>query len=254
MPLEALIFDVDGTLAETEEMHRRAFNDTFEALRLGWVWSPDIYRQLLQITGSRERLEYFVKVWNPPRADWALAHLTEIQTERAARYVDFVNSGAILPRPGICRLVREAHARRILLAIATTSLPANVAALLRKMLEADAPSWFQVIAAGDVVPAKKPAPDVYLYVLRKLGCAASASVAFEDSHNGVEAAAAAGITTIATPSAYLTEDDFTRATSVVSDLGEPGQPLRPIRGWRFPKGYVDLDGLADLASNPVEHQ
>jgi HAD superfamily hydrolase (TIGR01509 family) len=254
MPLEALIFDVDGTLAETEEMHRRAFNETFASVGLGWVWDKEIYRKLLQITGSRERLEHYIKVWRPARADWALAHLTEIQSERAARYVEFVKSGAVLPRPGVSRLIREAHAQNIGLAIATTSLPVNVEALLRKMLEDDAPSWFTVIAAGDVVPDKKPAPDVYFYALSKLGCGAGSAVAFEDSRNGVEAAAAAGIATISTPSAYLADDDFSRATSVLSDLGEPGQPFHYVGGWRFPKDYVDIAGLRDLVCGQAEHR
>jgi beta-phosphoglucomutase-like phosphatase (HAD superfamily) len=246
MPLEALIFDVDGTLAETEEMHRRAFNETFEALGLGWVWDKDLYRELLQITGSRERIEHYIEVENPPRAEWARAHLSEIQSKRAARYVEFVKSGAVLPRPGVRRLIVEAHEQELKLAIATTSLPINVDALLRKMLGDEGPSWFTVIAAGDVVADKKPAPDVYTYTLKKLGCEPASAIAFEDSENGVAAASAAGIVTVATPSAYLSGDDLGRAASVVSDLGEPGRPLRWIRGWRFPAGHVDLAGLREL--------
>lgn len=249
MPLEALIFDVDGTLAETEEMHRRAFNESFAALGLGWNWDKETYRKLLQITGSRERLEHYIEAWKPPRADWALAHVTDIQADRAARYVTYVNAGAVQPRPGVCRLISEAHAQNLRLGIATTSLPINVDALLRKMLGDDAPSWFQVIAAGDIVAEKKPAPDVYRYASKELGCAPGDAVAFEDSENGVAAATAAGLVTVATPSAYLFDDDFRKATSVLTDLGEPNRPFRWIGGWRFPLGYVDIAGLRDLVSS-----
>ncbi len=253
MPLEALIFDVDGTLAETEEVHRRAFNETFAAFGLGWVWDRELYRKLLQVTGGKERLEAYIASWRAPGGDRALARLAEIQADKSERYIAHVNAGAAVPRPGVCRLIREARAEAVKLAIATTSMPMNVEALLRKMLGDDAPSWFEVIAAGDDVAAKKPAPDIYLLALKKLGCAATSAVAFEDSRNGVEAATAAGLATVATPSAYLTGDDFSRATSVVSDLGEPGRPFHPVGGWRFPKDYVDLGGLRDLASRRIEN-
>lgn len=243
MPLEALIFDVDGTLAETEEVHRQSFNEAFAAFGLEWVWDKELYRELLQVTGGKERLEHYINYWKPPAGAWALAQLADIQADKSARYVGFVSSGALAARPGICRLIQEAHAQHVKLAIATTSLPANVEALLRMMLGKEAPSWFAVIAAGDVVADKKPAPDVYLHALKKLGCGAASTVAFEDSENGLRAAQAAGLAIVVTPSAYLSGDDFSLATSLSSDLGEPERPHRHIAGWRFEKGFVDLDGL-----------
>jgi HAD superfamily hydrolase (TIGR01509 family) len=254
MPLEALIFDVDGTLAETEEVHRWAFNEAFAAFGLGWTWDKDLYRKLLQFTGGKERLESYIDLWKPPGGEHARARLAEIQADKSERYIAYVNAGAVLPRPGIRRLIEEAHAQDVKLAIATTSLPMNVEALLRKMLGADAPSWFAVIAAGDDVAAKKPAPDIYRLALKRLGCPASSAVAFEDSRNGVEAATAAGVATVATPSAYLMADDLGRATSILSDLGEPTRPFRQVGGWCFPKGYVDLEGLRDLVSHATENQ
>lgn len=246
MPLEALIFDVDGTLAETEDLHRRAFNETFAAFGLDWVWDKELYRKLLQITGGKERLEHYIACWKPAGGERALAQLAEIQADKSERYIGFVTSGAVVPRPGICRLIEEAHAQGVKLGIATTSLPANVEALLRRMLGQDAPSWFSVIAAGDIVASKKPAPDVYHYALNKLGCPAASAVAFEDSENGVKAARSAGIAVVATPSAFLCGDDFSLAASLLSDLGEPDRPFRHIAGWRFGKDYVDLAGLRDL--------
>jgi beta-phosphoglucomutase-like phosphatase (HAD superfamily) len=250
MPLEALIFDVDGTLAETEELHRQSFNEAFAASGFDWTWDEDLYRKLLQITGGRERLEYFIDHWKKPQeAERARAHLGDLQADKSARYIASVKAGALVPRPGICRLIKEAHAAHVKLAIATTSLLPNVEALLRVMLGPEAPSWFTIIAAGDIVAHKKPAPDVYLYALKKLGCGARGAVAFEDSTNGLAAATAAGLATVVTPSRYLVADDFSLATSLVSDLGEPSHPHRHSAGWRFEKGFVDLEGLRDMVEN-----
>lgn len=249
MPLEALIFDVDGTLAETEELHRQSFNGAFAAFGLDWVWDKELYRKLLQITGGKERLEYYIKQWKPPDGERALAGLATIQADKSERYIASVSAGALRPRPGICRLIKEAHAQDVKLAIATTSLPANVEALLVMMLGKGAPSWFSVIAAGDVVANKKPAPDVYLYALKKLACRAENAIAFEDSENGLKAADAAGLATVVAPSVYLSADDFSLATSLVSDFGEPERPSQYIAGWRFTKGYVELDGLRNMLEN-----
>jgi beta-phosphoglucomutase-like phosphatase (HAD superfamily) len=250
MPLEALIFDVDGTLAETEELHRQSFNAAFAAFGFDWTWDEDLYRQLLQITGGRERLEYFIDHWEKPgEAERTRARLADLQADKSARYIASVKAGALVPRPGVRRLITEAHAARVKLAIATTSLLPNVEALLRVMLGPEAPSWFTIIAAGDVVPRKKPAPDVYLYVLKRLGCPAKEAVVFEDSSNGLEAAAAAGLATVVTPSRYLVADEFSRATSLVSDLGEPEHPHRHMAGWRFEKGFVDLEGLREMVAS-----
>lgn len=243
MPLEALIFDVDGTFAETEELHRRSFNEAFAAFGLDWFWDKDLYRKLLQVTGGRERLEYFIEHWKPRDGARALARLSEIHADKSARYIAAVNAGALAPRPGIRRLIEEARASGLRLAISTTSVPGNVEALLATALGREARTWFTEIAAGDIVAEKKPAPDIYLYVLNKLGCPADSVVVFEDSQNGLEAGVAAGLPVVVAPSAYLADDDFGLAASVVSDLGEPDKPCHQIAGWRFDKGYVDLDGL-----------
>jgi beta-phosphoglucomutase-like phosphatase (HAD superfamily) len=246
MPLEALIFDVDGTLAETEELHRQAFNETFRAFGLDWVWERDLYRELLRVTGGRERIAHFVDLHAPAGAAGALARVREMHAEKTARYAALARTGDAPPRPGVRRLIEEAHAAGVPLAIATTTSPGNVEPLLGAMIGPDALSWFSVIAAGDIVPAKKPAPDIYDYVLRALGCAASNCVAFEDSQNGVRAARQAGLAVVATPSFYSSADDFGESASVLSDLGEAGEPARHIAGWRFGKGFVDLAGLRSL--------
>lgn len=243
MLLEALIFDVDGTLAETEEAHRQSFNEAFAAFGLEWNWDKELYRQLLQVTGGKERLRYYIDNWKPPGHAVAAARFAGIYQEKSARYAALVKAGAAPARPGIRRLITEAHERGVRLAIATTSLRGSVDTLLRAMLGEEGPSWFAVIAAGDAVARKKPAPDIYCFALEKLGCGAGSCVAIEDSENGIRAARAAGLPVVAAPSTYLSGDDLSLATSVLTNLGEPDRPFRHIAGLRFDRNYVDIDGL-----------
>ena len=243
MPLEALIFDVDGTLAETEEAHRKSFNEAFAAFGLDWIWDRELYRELLQVTGGKERLRHYIDAWKPRGSEAALARFAGIYEEKSARYAALVASGAAPARPGVRRLITEAHERGMRLAIATTSLLGSAEAVLRAILGEEGPSLFAAIAAGDAVANKKPAPDVYRLALDRLGCGPDSCVAIEDSENGIKAARAAGLPVIAAPSYYLRGDDFSLATSVFSDLGEPNRPFHQIGGLRFVRDYVDIDGL-----------
>ncbi len=246
MPLEALIFDVDGTLAETEELHRQAFNETFRAFGLDWIWDKKIYRDLLRVAGGRERIAHYIDEYAPPGGAGAVEKLRQMHAEKTHRYARLVRIGSVAARPGVGRLIEEAHDAGLRLAIATTTSPSNVEPLLDALIGPRARRWFGVIAAGDIVPAKKPAPDVYAHALNELRCNASDCVAFEDSANGAVAARRAGLAVVATPSLYSSEDDFSAAASVLSDLGEPREPLRHIAGWRFGKGFVDLAGLRSM--------
>ncbi|MGB6326067.1 MAG: HAD-IA family hydrolase [Methylocella sp.] len=243
MPLEALIFDVDGTLAETEEAHRQSFNEAFAAFGVDWSWDKELYRELLQVTGGKERLQHYIDAWKPRGSEVVLARFAEIYEAKSARYAALVKSGAAPARPGVRRLITEAHERGVRLAIATTSLRGSVDVELRAMFGEEGPSWFAVIAAGDAVAHKKPAPDVYRFALDTLGCDPGSCVAIEDSENGIKAASAAGLPVLAAPSYYLKGDDFSLATSVLSDLGEPNRPCHQIAGLRFDRDYVDIDGL-----------
>jgi HAD superfamily hydrolase (TIGR01509 family) len=243
MLLKALIFDVDGTLAETEEAHRQSFNEAFAAFGLDWNWDEELYRKLLQITGGKERLQHYIDAWKPPARPVAHFSFAEIYEEASARYAAMVESGAVRARPGIRRLIAEAHERGVRLAIATTSLEDSVITLLRTILGEDGPAKFAVIAAGGAVRNKKPAPDIYFLALERLGCEPESCVAIEDSTNGTRAARAAGLHVLASPSYYLRGDDFGLADSVLSDLGEPDAPCRQIAGLSFDRDYVDIDGL-----------
>ena len=227
MNLQALIFDVDGTLADTErDGHRPAFNAAFAEFGLPWHWSVERYGELLAVTGGKERIRYFASTDDPgflarPDADDVIRRLHAAKTRH---YVDLVGQGAVSLRPGVAKLIAAARAARLRLAIATTTTADNVTALLTSCLGADAPSWFEVIGAGDVVPAKKPAPDIYLWVLQRLDLPAAACLAIEDSANGLRSALAAGLPTLVTVSAYTANDDFTGASAVREDLARIDLP------------------------------
>ena len=214
--LRALIFDVDGTLAETEELHREAFNAAFAAAGLGWVWDQAVYARLLEVTGGKERIAHFQDVAgiSPPLDAAAIAAL---HAGKTAHYASRVAGGGLQLRPGVRRVLEEAHAAGLRLAIATTTSRANVDALLAAC--APLPE-FDVIAAGDEVASKKPAPDIYALALSRLGLPAEACLAVEDTLNGLRSAVGAGLRCVMTISAYGCNGPFAGAALVVADLQE----------------------------------
>ncbi|PKO87253.1 MAG: haloacid dehalogenase [Betaproteobacteria bacterium HGW-Betaproteobacteria-12] len=223
--LQAIIFDVDGTLAETErDGHRPAFNRAFAEAGLDWHWDEDLYGRLLTVTGGKERIRHYAAHYAPQTA--ARADFGELvaclHAAKTRHYVALVEAGALPLRPGVRALIAGARRAGVRLAIATTTSPENVEALLRATLGAEAPGWFEVIGAGDVVPAKKPAPDIYHWVLERLALPAAACLAVEDSANGLHAAQTAGIPTLVTLSEYTVEQDFAGAMLILRDLGQLG--------------------------------
>ena len=225
MTLAAIIFDVDGTLAETErDGHRPAFNAAFAEAGLPWVWDEALYGELLDVTGGKERIRHYCErfqagyAWQP-----GFEHLVaELHRSKTRHYLARVEAGAIPLRPGVARLIGQARRAGLRLAIATTTTPENVSALLAASLAPDAADWFEVIAAGDAVPAKKPAPDIYHHVLARMNLAADACLALEDSANGLAASLAAGIPTVVTVNDYTRNQDFRGALAVLPDLAQVG--------------------------------
>lgn len=248
--LQAIIFDVDGTLAENErDGHRVAFNQAFKAAGLDWFWSEDLYGDLLEVAGGKERMRFFLKYYSPPLPESVsnspdfIAELHRIKTQR---YVALVKAGKIQLRPGVKRLIMEAREAGVRLAIATTSQLENALALLETTFSVEAVNWFDVIAAGDIVPKKKPAPDIYRYVLTKTGWSAERCIAIEDTTHGLTAADDAGLTTVATVNRYTRYHDFSKARLVINHLGEPNQPCLVLRGEALQNGYFDVEIATSL--------
>jgi HAD superfamily hydrolase (TIGR01509 family) len=241
MGICALIFDVDGTLADTErDGHRIAFNLAFAEAGLDWAWDVPLYGELLAVTGGKARMRRYVERYRPDFSpDGDLDHLlAELHRAKTRHYTRLVREQGLPLRPGVRRLLEEARACGLRLAIATTTTPENVTALLDNNLGTS--DWFELIAAGDVVPALKPAPDVYLYTLEKMGLGPTDCLAFEDSANGLAASLGAGIPTLVTVNGYTKDQDFTGARLVLDQLGEPDAPFEVLAGDAGGSAYVDV--------------
>lgn len=248
--LEALIFDVDGTLADTERQgHRVAFNRAFEEAGLDWRWDEALYGQLLQVTGGKERIVHYLDKFNTQfrKPSDFTGFVSALHRKKTLYYKQLIEQGGIPLRPGVERLLNEARTAGLRLAIATTTTHDNVTALLNSCLGPEGESWFEVVAAGDVVPAKKPAPDVYLWAMQRLGLEPQACLALEDSHNGVRSVVAAGIRgLVVTANAYTRDEDFSGAELVVDHLGEPNLPCKVLAGDLFGRDWVDIALLREL--------
>ncbi len=252
--LNALLFDVDGTLADTErDGHRVAFNKAFQEAGLDWDWTVDLYAKLLTVTGGKERIRYHIEYYlegDAPVGTDTEAGLQEFAVHLHQRktyfYLEMLKNGEIPLRVGVERLIKQARKAGYRLAIATTTTPANVTYLLSSTLGEESIEWFDVIAAGDIVPAKKPAPDIYLYAMEQMSVSADECIAFEDSDNGIKSSTAAGLKTLVTVNDYTKEQDFSQAVLVLDQLGEVDQPFTVLQGNAGNASYVSLDLLEDL--------
>ncbi|MDO8372236.1 MAG: HAD-IA family hydrolase [Polaromonas sp.] len=231
--LRALIFDVDGTLADTESAHLAAFNHAFAEFGLDWRWDEALYTELLNISGGKERILHYWKTTQPELRELGAMAMQEtvnrLHELKTAAYESAVNEGAVNLRPGVLRLMDEAMSQGLQLAIATTTSPVNIAALLRRAIGSDWRLNFGAIGDASTAPIKKPDPQVYLQMLAALQLEAAQCLAFEDSSNGLRSATAAGLATLITPTRYTAHHDFSAAMQVVPDLSHVN--LAQLRRW-----------------------
>lgn len=246
--IKAFIFDVDGTLADTErDGHRVAFNQAFKQAGLDWFWDENTYAELLAVTGGKERMKFYVEQHNKPEKDNPELEqmIRKLHAQKTVNYVALLNDNAIPLRSGVKRLLKEARAANIRLAIATTTTPQNVTALLENALGKESLDWFEVIGAGDIVPNKKPAADIYDYVLKEMDLSASHCVAFEDSLNGIKSSLGAKLSTVITYNGYTQDDDFSGALLVLDKYGDPEDPSEVLEK-TIGQPYLTVESIIKL--------
>ncbi len=231
MSLKALIFDVDGTLADTElNGHRVAYNRAFDKLGVPWHWSEKVYGEILTVSGGKERMKYFVENYQPDIPDGSPVEvlIPTIYDAKTKIFKDMLLTGMIPLRSGVERLFKEARDAGIRLAIATTTAPSNVQYILSSNLGEASLDWFDIIAAGDIVANKKPSPEIYQLVLDEMGWQADECVAFEDSENGCLSARAANLPVIITVTSYTRDEPFIDADLILDQFGDEGNPASVI--------------------------
>jgi len=249
--LKAIIFDMDGTLADTEEIHRQSFNSAFDEFGIACHWSQTEYKELLSVSGGRERIRQYLHRHHLAEVDpGSLAEFAfRIHTRKSEIYRQRLVDGHIGLRPGIRRLINEALDQDISLAIATSSSTRNAETLLKVALGNNALSLFKTIVTCDIVETQKPSPAIYRHALEVLQTPPGHCIAIEDTHNGNMAALAAGLTTIITTHMFTVDDDFSGASLVVNQLGEPGDPPVILQGNACDSEYVDLSLLDRIISD-----
>lgn len=251
-----LIFDCDGVLADTElHGHLVAFNQMWKQVGVRWQWSPEQYAEKLKIGGGKERMASlflepaFQQIFVVPESEEDReAVIARWHKEKTAIYQQIIASGAIPPRSGVKRIAEAALANGWKLAVASTSAKPSVDAVLNHAVGESTAKRFTVLA-GDVVAAKKPAPDIYVLASKTLGILPGNCVAIEDSRNGLLSANRAGIQVLVTTSWFTTSEDFSEARLVVSALGDPGGERPTVRQNRIGRSvgeYIQLEDVATL--------
>jgi len=225
--IRALVFDVDGTLAETEDLHRQSFNQAFAEHGLDWNWDCSLYTELLATTGGRERIEAYAARTGQP-VDAAALHARKTQL-----YNLKIQQRGVSLRPGVENLIGHARRQGLALAIGTTTSRPNVASLLEATLGPEAWDLFASIRTGEDVRTKKPDPEVYRLVLSDLGLEGRECLCIEDSRNGLMAARAVGMRVIVTPSLFTSHEDFSGADLILRNLALPwsSPEFEPLTTW-----------------------
>jgi len=222
--LKALIFDVDGTIAETEELHRKAYNSVFSDEGISWNWSKELYKELLKVTGGKERLKHYEENFTSQEKNLGINDISKIHTKKNELYKQWVNEGLVQLRPGIKSLIDNALNSKIQLAISTSTSLMNVKSLFKRCLGTEPDKIFNVIATGDMVKRKKPDPELYLLALRKLLLMPEECIALEDSNNGLISAKRANLKTICSPSEYHIDDNFEKADFICKEFTKDKLP------------------------------
>ncbi len=251
--MTVLIFDCDGVLADTErDGHRVAFNRLFDELGLPLHWDEGLYAEKLKVAGGKERMatdytpEFAAAQGLPADPEGRAEELARWHKRKTAIYTQMVAEGRLPTRPGVRRIIEEAQDAGWTLAVASTSAEPSVRAILEQAVGPERASRFDALLAGDVVERKKPAPDIYLLALQRLGAAPARTLVVEDSRNGLLAADAAGLRCVMTVNGYTEEEDNSEAVLVVSSLGDPGgERTRVIanRGAARPGEFITVADL-----------
>lgn len=248
MLLSAVFFDVDGTIAETEELHRKSFNESFKEFNLDWFWDKPIYKELINIGGGKERIQHYMKRAWPEMLEYKnlSKYIDSIHKVKNEIYEDYVKEEKLTFRPGVKRLISELKENKIRIALVSSSSKTNIENLLLNGLQFKSIEFFDLIAHGDSTKNKKPSPEIYEWALEKLKLSAQSCIAIEDSPRGIDSAVSAKIKVIATPSELTIDENFEAADLVVSDLGDPGMPFKRLLGSTFGEENVNVGLLKKL--------
>ena len=222
--VKALIFDVDGTIAETEELHRKAYNSIFSDEGINWNWSKKLYKELLKVTGGKERLKHYKENFNSKNYHLDINDISRIHSKKNELYNKWVDEGLLQLRPGIKSLIDNALKSKIQLAISTSTSLMNVEALFKKCFEIKPDLIFKVIATGDMVKRKKPDPELYLLALNQLSLRPEECIALEDSNNRLITAKRANLKTVCSPSEYHIDDNFEKADFICKEFTKDKLP------------------------------
>ena len=241
MKIEGIIFDVDGTIADTEDMHRQAFNKAFSKFNLNWHWSKEKYHKLLFISGGKERITRCLAEDKATKKN--IGFIEELHKCKSEYYRSILLSSDISLRPGVKRLITEAKEKNIKIGIATNSSTENLQALIKKTFKVEPEKLFNTIVTNNIIEDKKPSPEVYYRALKNLELSANKCIAVEDTVNGNTSAIRAGLRTVITTHTYTVDNDFDGASLVLNNLGEPKDGFCVNEKFYCKKNYVDIELL-----------
>lgn len=248
MQLSAVFFDVDGTIAETEDMHRKSFNESFKEFNLDWFWDKAIYKELINVGDGSERIKHYIKRAWPEMMEYKnlTKYINSIHKVKSEIFEDHISESDIKIRPGVLRLIKELKTKGKRIVIVSSSSEKSLLKLFKQGLDIDPKLYFDLIAHGGCTKNKRPSPEIYEWSLEKLRLPSQACVAIEDSLRGVMSAKNANLNVLVTPSIFTQDEDFSLADVVVSDLGELKNPFKVIKGEIYGHKIVNIKLLESV--------